>query len=78
MAFDQFYGFDLLVHRWDIGRAAGVEVTFSDRELDAVEAAVEAFGEHIRGEGICGPAIEVSPEATRQDRVIALTGRTPA
>ena len=53
-------------------------MTFYDRELDAVEAAVEAFGEHIRGEGICGPAIEVSPEATRQDRVIALTGRTPA
>lgn len=77
-AFDQFYGFDLLVHRWDIGRAAGVEVTFTDRELDTVEAAIEGFGEHIRGEGVCGPAVEVSSEAPRQDRLIALTGRTPA
>lgn len=76
-AFDRFYGFDLLVHRWDIGRAAGVDVTFTDRELDIVETAIDGFGEHIRGEGVCGPAIEVSPEASRQDRLIALTGRIP-
>lgn len=77
VAFDQFYGFDLLVHRWDIGRAAGAQVTFSDRELDSVESSITGFGEHIRGEGVCGPAVEVAPEATRQDRLIALTGRDP-
>ena len=37
-AFDRFYGFDLLVHRWDIGAAAGVPVELTDRELDQVEA----------------------------------------
>ncbi|WP_435200811.1 maleylpyruvate isomerase family mycothiol-dependent enzyme [Janibacter sp. GS2] len=77
-AFDRFYGFDLLVHRWDVGRAAGVEVTFTDRELDTVEAAIAGFGEHIRGEGVCGPAVEVGADASRQDQLIALTGRTPA
>ncbi|HIZ99081.1 MAG TPA: maleylpyruvate isomerase family mycothiol-dependent enzyme [Candidatus Janibacter merdipullorum] len=77
-AFDQFYGFDLLVHRWDIGCAAGVDVVFSDRELDTVEAAIAGFGEHIRGEGVCGPAVEVGADASRQDRLIALTGRRPS
>ncbi|MGO1165153.1 MAG: TIGR03086 family metal-binding protein [Janibacter sp.] len=77
-AFDQFYGFDLLVHRWDIGQAAGTETTFSDRELDALEAAIAGFGEHIRGEGVCGPTVEVAADAPRQDRLIALTGRSPA
>lgn len=76
-AFDQFYGFDLLVHRWDIGRAAGVDVVLTDRELDEVERAIEGFGEQIRGEGVCGPAVEVGPDASRQDRVLADTGRDP-
>lgn len=77
-AFDRFHGFDMLVHRWDIGRAAGIEVTFSDRELDEVEAAIAGFGEHIRRDGVCGPAVDVGPGASRQDRLLALTGRTPA
>lgn len=76
-AFDRFYGFDLLVHRWDIGRAAGLEVRYTDRELDQVEEAIAGFGEHIRGEGVCGPAVEVDAGASRQDSVIAQTGRDP-
>ena len=32
-----FYGFDMLVHRWDLGRAVGHEVTWSDAELDRIE-----------------------------------------
>ncbi|UUZ44477.2 maleylpyruvate isomerase family mycothiol-dependent enzyme [Janibacter limosus] len=76
-AFDQFFGFDLIVHRWDIGRAAGVPVDFSERELEQVETAIAGFGEHIRGEGVCGPAVEVGTDASRQDRALALTGRDP-
>lgn len=76
-AFDQFYGFDLIVHRWDVGRAAGVPVEFSQTELDQVEAAIEGFGGGIRGEGICGPEVELGPDASRQDRALALTGRDP-
>lgn len=76
-AFDRFYGFDLLVHRWDIGRAAGIDVVFSDRELDQITASVEAFGDQIRGEGVCGPAVELPADASAQDRLIGLTGRDP-
>lgn len=76
-AFDRFYGFDLLVHRWDIGAAAGVAVELSDRELDQVEEALAGFGDAVRSEGVCGPAVEVGPDASRQERVIAFTGRDP-
>ncbi len=76
-AFDQFFGFDMLIHRWDIAHTAGVETTLTDRELDEVEAAIEGFGEHIRGDGVCGPAVEVPADASRQDRALALTGRDP-
>lgn len=77
-AFERFFGFDLLVHRWDIGRTAGVDVVFSDRELDQIEESIAGFGEAIRGEGVCGPAVEVSADASRQDRLIGLTGRDPS
>ena len=76
-AFDRFYGFDLLVHRWDIGRAAGIETVFSDRELDEIEASIAGFGDQIRSEGICGPAVELPADSSRQDKVLALTGRDP-
>ena len=76
-AFDRFYGFDLLVHRWDIGAAAGVPVELSDGELDQVEEALAGFGDAVRSDGVCGPAVEVGPDASRQERVIAFTGRDP-
>lgn len=76
-AFDRFYGFDLLVHRWDIGRTAGIEVVFSDRELDQIRAAIDAFGDQITREGVCGPAVELPADVSRQDRLIGLTGRDP-
>ena len=76
-AFDRFYGFDLLVHRWDIGASAGVPVELNEAELDEVEAAIAGFGDAIRGDGVCGPAVEVGPDASRQDRALGLTGRDP-
>lgn len=70
-----FYGFDLRVHRWDLGRAAGVDVTWREEDLDAVEAAVDGFGEAMYTEGICGPALPVAGDASRQARLLARTGR---
>lgn len=70
-----FFGFDLLVHRWDLGTALGVPVTFTDDELDAIESCAAAFGDGIRMEGVCGPAVAVDPSAPRQVRVLAHLGR---
>ncbi len=70
-----FYGWDLLVHRWDLARAAGQEVEFSDAELDTVEGAAEGFGDMLYADGICAPALDVPADASRQSKVLARLGR---
>lgn len=72
----RFYGFDLLVHRWDISTSQGDEVGFSDEELTAIDTAVDGFGEHAYAPGIFGAAVEVGEDAARQVRVLGRTGRT--
>lgn len=70
-----FYGFDLLVHRWDLGRAAGLDVTWDQQETDAVEQALAGFGDSLYLDGICRPAVDPPPDASRQSRLLARTGR---
>lgn len=70
-----FYGFDLVAHRWDLGRAADREERFDDGELDLLERSVAGFGEHLYAEGICRPALAPPADADRQTRVLALLGR---
>lgn len=71
----RFYGFDLLVHRWDIAASQGDEFDFSDEELTAIDAAVDGFGEHAYAPGIFGAPVEVGAEASRQAQVLGRTGR---
>jgi uncharacterized protein (TIGR03086 family) len=72
------YGFDLLVHRWDIATAAGRHAPFTDAELDDVERSVAGFGDMLYAEGICGPPVAVAPDADRTVRVLGLLGRDAA
>lgn len=73
----RFYGFDMIVHRWDLARAAGVTTTFSPAELDQIETSIDGFGEHLYGEGICQPPVDIDPSAPRQDQLLARMGRDP-
>lgn len=70
-----FYGWDMVVHRWDLGRAVGQDVTWSDAECAFVGARLEGFGEQLYGEGICRPALEAPVGADAQTRLLALLGR---
>ena len=74
-AITRFYGFDLIVHRWDLARTGGRDEALSQEELDVVDAAADGFGEHLYGEGVCKPAVPVDAEAGRQERVLARLGR---
>lgn len=71
----RFYGFDLLVHRWDAAQAIGRDERFSDVELDRIEASADSFGDNLYVEGICRPAVDVPEDADRQARVLARLGR---
>jgi uncharacterized protein (TIGR03086 family) len=70
-----FYGFDLLVHRWDLGTALGQDVTWTDAELDRVEQLIEASGDNLYLEGVCKQAIDVPDDASRQVKLLGRLGR---
>jgi len=71
----RFYGFDLLVHHWDLARALGRDVAWDDEQMDRIEAALDGFGDNLYLEGICAPAIEAPADAPRQTRLLARMGR---
>jgi len=70
-----FYGFDMLVHRWDLAGALGQDVEFDDAELDRIEQALDGFGDALYSEGVCKPAIDVPEDAPRQVRLLGRMGR---
>lgn len=70
---------DVLIHTWDLARAAGVEV-----ELDPEQVARQAAGiEHLppevdqamRASGHYGPRVEVPADADDLTRLLAFNGR---
>lgn len=71
----RFYVFDMVAHRWHIARAAGRDETFTEAELDAMEAGIASFGPAIHADGICRPGVEAPDGADRQTRVLATLGR---
>jgi uncharacterized protein (TIGR03083 family) len=73
-----FYGFDLVVHAWDIASPSGVADDWSDSELDQVEQAIASFGPALYMEGICAPAVDAPAGAPRQVRLLGLLGRSAA
>ncbi|MFP5372184.1 MAG: TIGR03086 family metal-binding protein [Actinomycetes bacterium] len=74
-AFEQFYVWDLLVHRWDVARAVGIDAALTDDELDRIEAGADSFGPALYMDGICRPALDVPDDAGREVRALARLGR---
>jgi uncharacterized protein (TIGR03086 family) len=74
-AVGRFICFDQVVHRWDLARAAGIDVRIDADELDRLMQAAEGFGDAMRGPGAFGPAIEPPSGADQQTRVLAFLGR---
>jgi uncharacterized protein (TIGR03086 family) len=74
-AFQQFYIWDMLVHRWDVARATGVETALTDAELDRIEAGADSFGPTLYMDGVCQAAVEVPEHADREARTLARLGR---
>jgi len=72
-----FYGFDLVVHRWDLARAAGSDSEFSVGEMDLLETSIAGFGEHLYADGVCANPVPSAPDSTRQERLLATLGRQP-
>src|ERR671916_324336 len=70
-----FEGFDLLVHRWDLARAAGLDVTLPADEVARAREAALAMGDAVRGPGGFGPEVPAPEDADDQTRLLAFLGR---
>ena len=71
----RFYLFDMVVHRWDIATAAGVDTELTDDEMDAIEASADALGDNIYQPGVCAEAVAVPEGGGRQAALLARLGR---
>lgn len=76
---DQFYSFDLVIHRWDIARATGLgdHERIDDDLLAWLRSSAEGFGDALRMPGICGPAVSIDEDASPQQQLLAWLGRDP-
>ena len=72
---EQFYVWDMVVHRWDVARAAGMDSSLTDEELDRTERGIESFGPALYMEGICKDGVEPPAGADRTTHLLARLGR---
>lgn len=73
---NDFGGFDLVVHGWDLARSTGQDDTMPTAEVEILLAMTESLGDMLRTPGVCGPEVPVGPDATPQQRLLARLGRT--
>lgn len=73
----EFYGWDLVIHGWDVAAATGQAWSVSDAEARELGTAADGWGEALHSEGICGPAVGVPDDAPEQDRLLGRLGRDP-
>ena len=72
---EQFICTDLIVHGWDLARAAGLDERIDPQDLADVRAAMAPMGDALRSPRAFGPEIEVPAEADEQTKLLAFLGR---
>lgn len=77
-AIDRFVTTDVLVHTWDLARAAGLDDTLPDTDLEGMLEGLEPIDDVLRESGQYGPRVDVADDASPQDRLLAFLGRDPA
>jgi uncharacterized protein (TIGR03086 family) len=76
-AIGQFVLGDVLVHTWDIARAAGLDERLDPAMVHDLLTGMEPLDELLRASGQYGPRVEVPAGADEQTRLLAFTGRRP-
>ena len=72
------FGFvDLVIHSWDVARAAGEDDMLDPADVKSTFALVEPMDEMLRTPGVAGPKIDVPADADPQTKLLAFMGRKP-
>jgi uncharacterized protein (TIGR03086 family) len=66
---------DVLVHTWDLARAAGLDETLDPVEVHRVFVGSEPYDEALRASGHYGPRVPVPDDADEQTQLLAFMGR---
>lgn len=74
---DRFLCFDLIVHRWDIGRAAGLDIEIPAEDIAFGNTFLDAMGQMFYDYGASKPAIPIAESASDQDKLLGRAGRDP-
>lgn len=69
---------DVVVHTWDLARAAGLEVRLDVALCEAGLERALANIEAVRSSDMFGPEVPVADDADPQDRLLGIFGRDPA
>jgi uncharacterized protein (TIGR03086 family) len=81
MPLDQMIGMiltnDVLIHTWDLAKAAGVEVTLDPQLAEEAYNGLQPMDAMVRSDQVFGPKVEPPPDADMQTKLICFTGRTP-
>jgi len=81
MALDQMMGMfltpDVLIHTWDLAKAAGVEVKLDPQLVDETYNALQPIDAMVRTPGVFGAKVEPPAGADAQTKLICFVGRTP-
>lgn len=74
-AIDRFFNLDVLVHTWDLARAAGLDERLDPADVHDAFEAVKPMDEMLRTSGAFGPKLDPPPGADEQARLLAFVGR---
>jgi uncharacterized protein (TIGR03086 family) len=72
---DQFICTDLIVHGWDLARAAGLDDRIDPQDIEAVHASMAPMGDKIRSPQAFGPEVDAPAGADEQTKLLAFLGR---
>jgi uncharacterized protein (TIGR03086 family) len=76
-AIGMFFLGDVLMHAWDLARAAGLDETLDPEVVHDMLVGMEPLDEMLRASGQYGPKVDVPGDADEQTKLIAFTGRQP-
>ena len=68
---------DTLIHGWDLAKATGQDTRLEPALAESCYSVAVPLAEPGRQGGAFGPGVEVSPDASPQDKLLRLTGRNP-
>lgn len=69
---------DMLLHGWDVARATNQDATMPDGLADAAYEMIHGRFTDEQRKGVFKPEVQVGPDASPQDRLLAYTGRSPS